>query len=65
MDPSLGIPSGHRFRHSIRLSVADGQRTLMIASIRYPDTLSKRDGTWLFAERKLIVDRIDTRLSAA
>jgi ketosteroid isomerase-like protein len=42
----------------------DGQRTLMIASIRYLDQFTKQsDGTWLFAERKLMVDWTETRSS--
>ncbi|WP_445527740.1 nuclear transport factor 2 family protein [Streptomyces cyslabdanicus] len=43
----------------------DGQRTLMIASIRYLDELVKQDSGWLFAERRLMVDWTETRPSAA
>jgi ketosteroid isomerase-like protein len=43
----------------------DDQRTLMIASIRYLDQFIKQDGKWLFAERRLMVNWIDTRPSAA
>jgi len=39
----------------------DGQRTLMVASIRYLDEFVKQDGQWLFAERRLMVNWIDTR----
>ena len=42
----------------------DGQRTLMIASIRYLDEFVKQDGHWLFAERRLMVDWTETRQSA-
>jgi ketosteroid isomerase-like protein len=42
----------------------DGQRTLMIASIRYLDQFIRQDGQWLFAERRLMVNWIDTRPSA-
>jgi ketosteroid isomerase-like protein len=38
-------------------------RTLMLASIRYLDQFVKQDGAWLFAERKLMVDWTDTRIS--
>jgi ketosteroid isomerase-like protein len=38
-----------------------GTKSLMIASIRYLDTVVKRDDVWLFAERKLMVDWIETR----
>jgi hypothetical protein len=43
----------------------DGQRTLMVASIRYLDEVVKQDGQWFFAERRLMVNWIDTRPSAA
>ena len=43
----------------------DGSRTLMVASIRYLDTFVKRDGVWLFAERRLMVNWTDTRPSVA
>ncbi len=35
---------------------ADGQRTIMIASIRYLSEFIKHDGQWLFAERRLMID---------
>ena len=38
-----------------------GKRRLMVASLRYLDTLVKRDGAWLFAERLLYVDWVDER----
>ena len=41
----------------------DGNRTLMIASIRYLDTFVKQGGAWRFAERRLMVDWTDTRPS--
>jgi hypothetical protein len=40
-----------------------GQRTLMIASIRYLDEFTKLDGDWFFAERRLMVDWTETRPS--
>jgi ketosteroid isomerase-like protein len=43
----------------------DGSRTLMVASIRYLDTMVKRDGAWLFSERRLMVNWIDTRSSVS
>lgn len=39
----------------------DGSRTMMVASIRYLDTMVKREGEWLFAERRLLVNWTDTR----
>jgi SnoaL-like protein len=43
----------------------DGQRTLMVASIRYLDEFVKQNGQWFFAERKLMVNWIDTRPSVS
>jgi hypothetical protein len=43
------------------ITVADGKRRLMIASLRYLDTLVKHDGGWLFAERLLYVDWTEER----
>jgi ketosteroid isomerase-like protein len=40
-----------------------GRRTLMIASIRYLDEFARQDGGWYFAERRLMVDWTETRLS--
>jgi hypothetical protein len=40
-----------------------GERKLMVASLRYLDAFLKRDGTWLFAERRLYVDWTETRPS--
>ena len=45
------------------LKVNGDNRTLMLASIRYLDQFVKQDGAWLFAERKLMVDWTDTRIS--
>jgi hypothetical protein len=40
----------------------DGERRhLMVASLRYLDTFVKRDGVWLFAERRLYVDWVEER----
>jgi hypothetical protein len=43
------------------LKLPDGVQHLMIAGIRYYDTIVKQDGAWLFAERKLKVCRIENR----
>jgi len=48
--------------HHLSVS-ADGQRTMMLAALRYLDTFVKQDGTWLFAERRLMVDWTETRPS--
>jgi hypothetical protein len=39
----------------------EGNRKMMIASLRYLDTFSKIDQSWYFAERNLILDRSETR----
>jgi len=43
------------------VSVQGSQRSLMIASIRYLDRFAKVDGAWYFAQRRLLVDCIETR----
>ena len=43
------------------LKVQEGVQKLMIAGIRYFDTMVKQDGAWLFAERKLKVCWIENR----
>jgi hypothetical protein len=43
------------------LKLPDGAQKLMIAGIRYYDTMVKEDGAWLFAERKLKVCWIENR----
>jgi len=43
------------------LTIDGENRRLMIAALRYMDTLVKMDGTWLFAERKLYVDWLEHR----
>jgi hypothetical protein len=37
------------------------ERKLMVAYLRYGDTFVKTDGAWLFAQRNLYVDWIETR----
>lgn len=43
------------------LKVPDGVQKLMIAGIRYYDTMVKQNGAWLFSERKLKVCWIENR----
>jgi hypothetical protein len=43
------------------IMVDNGNRRLMLASLRYHDTFVKMDGTWLFAERLLYVDWLEER----
>jgi ketosteroid isomerase-like protein len=54
--------TGESYCLAHHLSVSqDGQRTMMIASIRYLDEFVRQDGQWLFAERRLMVNWIETR----
>jgi hypothetical protein len=53
--------SGETYCLAHHVSVADGKRHLMIASLRYLDTFVKKDGGWLFAERRLYVDWTEER----
>ncbi len=58
--------TGESYCLAHHLSVGeDGQRTMMIASIRYLDEFVKQDGQWLFAGRRLMVNWTETRPSAA
>jgi ketosteroid isomerase-like protein len=58
--------TGESYCMAHHLSVGeDGKRTLMIAAIRYDDVFVKQDGAWRFAERRLMVDWIETRPLAA
>jgi ketosteroid isomerase-like protein len=58
--------TGESYCLAHHLSVGpDGQRTMMIASIRYLDEFVKQDGQWLFAERRLMVNWTETRPSMA
>jgi hypothetical protein len=41
--------------------IKDGKQSLMIATIKYHDRFVKQNGTWLFSERKLMVDWIENR----
>jgi hypothetical protein len=43
------------------LTVDGGKRRLMIAALRYSDIFIKKDGAWLFAERRLYVDWLEER----
>jgi hypothetical protein len=53
--------SGEAYCLAHHVTVADGKRRLMVASLRYNDTFVKTDGAWFFAERLLYVDRVDER----
>ena len=53
--------TGEAYCLAHHVTVDGAMRRLMVASLRYLDTLVKIDGTWLFAERLLYVDWVDER----
>jgi len=56
--------TGESYCIAHHLYEVDGQRPLMKAYIRYLDQFTRQpDGSWLFAERKLMVDWTETRPS--
>jgi ketosteroid isomerase-like protein len=55
--------TGESYCIAHHLFTDNGERKLMVAWLRYGDTLVKVDGAWLFAERNLYVDWTETRLS--
>lgn len=55
--------TGESYTIAHHLFTADGERRIMIASLRYLDTFAKIDGAWYFKERNLIVDWSETRPS--
>ena len=56
--------TGEAYCLAHHVSVDDGKRRLMLASLRYLDTFVKVDGAWLFAERLLYVDWLEERALA-
>ncbi len=56
--------TGESYCIAHHLSSAGDERTVMLAYLRYNDTFAKAGGVWLFAERNLYVDWIETRPSA-
>jgi SnoaL-like domain len=56
--------TGESYTIAHHLFAADGERNIMIASLRYLDTFAKIDGAWYFAERDLILDWSETRPSS-
>lgn len=56
--------TGEAYTLAHHLTVENGKRRLMIATLRYSDRFVKIDGKWLFAERLLYVDWIEERALA-
>ena len=57
--------TGESYTIAHHLFSEDGKRMIMIASLRYLDTFAKIDGSWYFAERKLVLDWSETRQSTS
>jgi hypothetical protein len=55
--------TGESYTIAHHLSTKNGQRQIMIASLRYDDMFVKVGGAWMFAERNLILDWSETRPS--
>jgi len=53
--------TGEAYCLAHHVTVDGDKRRLMVASLRYDDTFAKKDGWWLFAERKLYVDWLEDR----
>jgi hypothetical protein len=53
--------TGESYCLAHHVTISDGKRRLMVASLRYLDTFVKLDGAWLFAERLLYVDWLEDR----
>ena len=53
--------SGETYCMPHHLTIDGETRRLMVAALRYLDTIVKMGGAWLFAERKLYVDWLEQR----
>jgi SnoaL-like domain len=53
--------TGESYTIAHHIYTDDGDRKIMVASLRYLDAFAKVDGRWYFAERKLILDWSETR----
>jgi ketosteroid isomerase-like protein len=53
--------SGVTYCLAHHVKVEGSAHSLMVAAIRYLDWFVKRDGAWLFSQRKLMVDWTETR----
>ena len=58
---SGGAAAGESYCLAHHVQIRDGHRSLMVASIRYLDSFTRQAGRWLFSERRLMVDWIETR----
>ena len=56
--------SGESYTIAHHLFTDEGERKIMVASLRYLDRFVKLEGAWYFEERNLILDWSETRPSA-
>jgi hypothetical protein len=56
--------TGESYTIAHHLFTDDGERKIMIASLRYLDRSAKLEGAWYFEERRLVLDWSETRPSA-
>ena len=57
--------TGESYTLAHHVYTEDGDRKIMVASLRYLDTFAKQEGRWYFAERNLILDWSETRVMNA
>ena len=57
--------TGESYTIAHHLYTDEGERKIMIAALRYLDKFANVDGSWYFAERKLILDWSETRPSTS
>jgi uncharacterized protein YchJ len=57
--------TGESYTIAHHVFIEDGDRQIMIASLRYLDTFVKIEGRWYFADRNLILDWSETRTMRA
>ena len=55
--------TGESYAIAHHLFSEEGNRMIMVASLRYLDTFAKIEGSWYFAERNLLLDWSETRPS--
>ena len=53
--------TGESYTIAHHVFAEDGTRKMMVAWLRYLDVFAKIDGSWYFAERRLILDWSETR----
>ena len=53
--------TGESYTIAYHLFIEDGERKIMVASLRYLDTFVKVEGRWHFADRNIILDWSETR----